>query len=145
MLVDLPTRRFAARRADTAAPRASAEIAIPPLVRQVCIPALRSRRAHGWPQPERVHSTRSNFCPFSAVNGRLRRLGSPCMIEVFGEPYRPPADTLSAHLFRFARGGAIVIRYRINPISPVPERGSCHDKAGARRIDSCLKPAAADR
>ncbi len=67
------------------------------------------------------------------------------MTGVFAEPYRRTADTLSAHLFRFARGRAIGDTVPYQPIFSRARKGSCHDKAGARRIDRCLKPAAAGR
>jgi len=47
MLVDLRTRRFAARRSDTAAPEGRVKNRRSGAHRTSCIPALRSRRTRG--------------------------------------------------------------------------------------------------
>jgi hypothetical protein len=72
ILVDLDTRRFAARRSDTVAPKDASKIAVPAptLHTGLALP----QGARGCPHLEGIHSTSSKFCLFCAVNGRLRRL-----------------------------------------------------------------------
>jgi len=59
MLVDLRTRRFAARRSDTAAPEGRVKNRRSGAHRTSCIPALRSRRTRGGGRNLGVHSTSS--------------------------------------------------------------------------------------